>query len=267
MDVAFALQTVPFGPDQTAYVDEGSGAAVLLLHGSGPGASALANWRLTIPALSDACRVIAPDLTGFGGSTASAETTFHVRSWAQQAFDLLDALNVRTFSIIGNSLGGRIAMEMALTQPERIEKLVLMGSGGLMLQPTPHLMKLRNYQPSIEAMRDLIEDCFLYDPTLSSDELVTARYHASVETFANYQRMFGADRSALVISEERIRTIATPALVVHGREDKVIPPDNGVLLSRLLPNADLCIFRHCGHWAQFERAADFNALVRRFLIG
>jgi pimeloyl-ACP methyl ester carboxylesterase len=260
------MKTVPFGSGQTAYLDEGSGPVVLLLHGSGPGASARANWHLTVPALSDARRIIASDLTGFGASTTGSNTEFSVANWSKQSFALLDALKIATFSIIGNSLGGRIAMEMALDQPDRIEKIVFMGSGGLMLQPTPALTKLRTYEPSIAAMGELIRNCFLYDPSLSSEKLIEDRYHASVATFANYSRMFGGDRSTMVVDAERIKTIAAPSLVVHGRDDKVIPPDNGVMLSRLLPNADLCIFKKCGHWAQIERAKDFNAIVRRFLL-
>jgi pimeloyl-ACP methyl ester carboxylesterase len=260
------LKSLPIGTEQTAYLDEGSGPAVLLLHGSGPGASARANWHLTIPALVDARRVIAIDLTGFGASTASDDTEFSVANWAKQSFALLDALGIGTFSIIGNSLGGRIAMEMALDQPERMEKIVFMGSGGLMLQPTPALTKLRTYQPSIAAMGELIRECFLYDASLSSEQLIEDRYKASAATFANYSRMFGGDRSTMIVDAERIKTIAAPSLVVHGRDDKVIPPDNGVMLSRLLPNADLCIFKKCGHWAQIERATDFNAIVRRFFL-
>jgi 2-hydroxymuconate-semialdehyde hydrolase len=258
------MKTVPFLNDTTAYLDEGSGPAILLLHGSGPGASANANWSRTIPALKEARRVIASDLTGFGDSTAGPDTVFSVANWAKQSFALMDALKIDTFSIIGNSLGGRIALEMALDQPKRIEKMVLMGSGGLMLQPTPHLQKLRTYKPSLEAMRELIHDCFLYDPSLSSEQLVEDRYKASAATFANYERMFSADRSTMVLAPDVIATITTPSLVVHGREDKVIPPDNGVQMSRLLPDADLVIFKHCGHWAQFERAADFNVQVRHF---
>jgi 2-hydroxymuconate-semialdehyde hydrolase len=264
---ALTIKSTAFGAEQTAYLDEGSGPVVLLLHGSGPGASALANWRLTIPALSDARRIIAPDLTGYGGSTAGADAVFHPAKWATQSFALLDTLGITTFSVIGNSLGGRIAMEMALDRPERIEKIVFMGSGGLMLQPTPALTKLRQYQPSITAMGELIRDCFLYDATLATEQMIEDRYHASIATFSQYTRMFSADRSALVLPPERIATIAMPSLVVHGRDDKVIPSDNGVMLSRLLPDADLLIFKKCGHWAQFERAADFNAAIRRFFVG
>ena len=87
----------------------------------------------------------------------------------------------------------------------------------------------------------------------------------SATTFDTYRGMFSADRSGLVLAPEKIATIAAPSLVIHGRDDRVIPPDNGVQISRLLQNADLHVFARCGHWAQFERQDDFNALTFGFL--
>lgn len=248
-----------------AYIDEGSGPAVLSIHGSGPGAGAISTWRGNVAALAGNHRVIALDLAGFGGSTTIGDVPYTVPTWARQCFALLDALGIERASINGNSLGGRIAMEMALMAPARVEKLVLMGSGGLLVDPTPALRALREYTPSLENMRRLVTECFLFDPSLASESLVRERYDASEKTFATYKGMFTADRSGMVLTHEAIASIATPALVIHGRDDKVIPPDNGVQISRLLQDADLHVFARCGHWAQFERRADFNALVASYL--
>jgi 2-hydroxymuconate-semialdehyde hydrolase len=259
-----ALHSVDVAGVRTAYVDRGSGPAVLMIHGSGPGASAISTWRGNFPALH-AHRAVALDLAGFGSSVPLGEVPYTVPAWARQCFALLDALGIERTSVIGNSLGGRIAMEMALMLPARIEKLVLMGSGGLLVEPTPALRALRAYTPSFENMQRLIADCFLYDPSLASEALVRERYEASVKTFDVYHGMFSADRSGMVLTPERIATIAAPSLVVHGRDDRVIPPDNGVQIARLLQDADLHVFARCGHWAQFERGADFNPLVAEFL--
>ena len=248
-----------------AYFDVGSGPAVLGIHGSGPGASAISTWRGNVPALVGNHRVIGIDLAGFGASTTTGDVPYTVPTWAQQCFALLDALGIDEVSLIGNSLGGRISMEMALMQPARMQKLVLMGSGGLLVEPTPALRALREYTPSFENMQRLVTECFLFDPALASDALVRERYDASEKTFATYKGMFTADRSGMVLTPEAIASIATPSLVVHGRDDKVIPPENGVQISRLLNDADLHVFARCGHWAQFERRADFNTLVAAFL--
>jgi 2-hydroxymuconate-semialdehyde hydrolase len=243
----------------------GSGAAaVLFIHGSGPGATGMANWRGTLPALPTH-RCVAFDLAGFGMSMPAAPVPFTVPTWTRQAFEVMDQLGFDRFSIVGNSLGGRIAMQMALDAPERIDRLVLMGSGGLLVEPTPALRALREYTPSLENMQHLIEDCFLFDPRLSSPELVRERYETSAATYATYRGMFGEDRSGLLLAPERIASIGARSLVVHGRNDKVIPPANGVRMAELLPDADLHLFARCGHWAQFERAADFNALIAAFL--
>jgi pimeloyl-ACP methyl ester carboxylesterase len=248
---------------RTNVVTSGSGAsAVLFIHGSGPGATGMANWRGTLPALpTHTC--VAFDLAGFGGSKPAGQVPYTVPTWTTQAFELMDGLGIERFSVVGNSLGGRIAMQMALDKPERIERLVLMGSGGLLVEPA--LRALREYTPSLANMQHLIEHCFLFDPRLSSPELVRERYETSAATYETYRGMFGEDRSGLLLSPERIASIVAPALVVHGRDDKVIPPANGVRMAELLPDADLHLFARCGHWAQFERARDFNALIAAFL--
>jgi pimeloyl-ACP methyl ester carboxylesterase len=114
-------------------------------------------------------------------------------------------------------------------------------------------------------MRRLITECFLFDASLSTEQMVHERYEASAATFETYRGMFGEDRSGLLVAPERIRSITIPSLVVHGRDDRVIPPANGVRMAELLPDADLHLFARCGHWAQFERAADFNPLIASFL--
>jgi pimeloyl-ACP methyl ester carboxylesterase len=105
-------------------------------------------------------------------------------------------------------------------------------------------------------------------PTIITDEIVQNRYEASVESFDAYRAMFFDPRHAgneLGITEEQVRSIATPTLLVHGREDKVVPPDVSWTMVHLLPDADLHVFARCGHWTQIERAAEFTALVAAFL--
>ncbi len=103
-----------------------------------------------------------------------------------------------------------------------------------------------------------------------TDELAGLRYEASIQPGYQeaYERAFPSPLQqhieAMSIPEDRIRQIQTPALVIHGREDRVIPLDVGLRIYRLLPRADMHIFGHCGHWTQIEKTDDFNALVVRF---
>jgi pimeloyl-ACP methyl ester carboxylesterase len=254
----------------TSYLEAGSGQPVVLLHGSGPGVSAQANWQRTIGPLSRRFRVLAPDLVGFGATERPDDVIYSLRTWVDQVWSFLDALGIRTTSIVGNSLGGRIALTMASERPERVVKMVLMGSPGVGMTMTQGLAALRAYTPSPQAMRDLLLDYFAVDPSIITDELVRIRYEASVApgAYEAYRTMFFDPRHAgsqLGITEDEVRSISTPSLLVHGREDKVVPLRVAITMLGLLPNADLHVFAACGHWTQIERAAEFCQLVADYL--
>jgi pimeloyl-ACP methyl ester carboxylesterase len=260
------------GGINTHYHDVGprDGAPVLMLHGSGPGVSAWANWRLNMDALAAAGnRVLAPDLVGFGYTDRPDGVYYSLDTWSKQVFDFMDALGVPKAAIVGNSLGGRIALDMAGAQPERVSRMVLMGAPGLGMTLTEGLKALRAYEPSEENMRRLLLDCFAVDPSIITDDLVATRYAASMAPgmYETYLEMF-SDRhgaSNLGITEEQVRAIPTRTLLIHGREDKVVPVEVSWNMVRALPDADLTVFAHCGHWTQIERAEDFNAAVSGFL--
>jgi len=258
------------GGIQTSYLEAGSGDPVLMLHGSGPGVSGTANWRYNIPPLAEKFRVLAPDIVGFGATDRPADIVYSLRAWTDHMWRFLDAHGIEKTAIVGNSLGGRIALQMATDQPQRISRVVLMGSPGVGMTLTEGLQALRAYAPSEDAMRALLRNYFAVDPTLITDELVAIRYEASVAdgAYETYRAMFFDPRhqgSELGITEEEVRAITTPALLVHGREDKVVPLSVSVTMLGLLPNADLHVFSHCGHWTQIERADEFSALVSDYL--
>jgi pimeloyl-ACP methyl ester carboxylesterase len=254
----------------THYHDAGEGDVVLMLHGSGPGVSAWANWQHALPFLARGARVLALDVVGFGHTERPGDVRYSLRTWTDHVWGLLDTLGVRTASVIGNSLGGRIALQMAEDDQSRLDRLVLMGSPGVGMTVTDGLKALRAYTPSPDNMRDLLRTYFAVDPTLISDELVRIRYEASAAPGAHeaYTKMFFDPEHAggrLEITEEQVRAVDVPTLLVHGREDRIVPLDVSFRMVDLLPNADLHVFAHCGHWTQIERAADFNAVVAQFL--
>jgi pimeloyl-ACP methyl ester carboxylesterase len=267
---AMTPRTIEAGGITTAYLQAGSGNPVLMLHGSGPGVSGTANWQCTIPVLAEKFRVLAPDIVGFGDTERPADIVYSLRAWAEHAWAFLDAHGIEQTAIVGNSLGGRIALQMATDRPDRISRMVLMGSPGVGMTPTDGLAALRAYEPSHDAMRTLLRNYFAVNPALITDELVANRYEASIAdgAYEAYRAMFFDPRhkgSELGITEDEVRAITTPALLVHGREDRVVPLSVSVTMLGLLPNADLHVFSHCGHWTQIERADEFSALVRDFL--
>ena len=254
--------------------DAGDGApgssSVLLIHGSGPGVTAWANWRLTIPELAKRSRVLAPDLVGFGYTERPQGVQYGLDAWVAHAIGVLDALNVEQADVVGNSFGGAIALALAIRHPKRVRKLVLMGSVGIPFQITPALDAVWGYQPSFEAMRGLL-DLFAYDRALATDELAELRYRASIqpgfqEAFA---AMFPAPRQrwvdALASNYADIMALPHETLIIHGRDDLVIPPDNAQRLNHLISRSQAHIFGRCGHWVQIEHAARFNRLVGDFL--
>ena len=254
--------------------DAGEGTAgsstALLIHGSGPGVTAWANWRLTIPELAKRSRVLAPDLVGFGYTERPPGVQYGLDAWVAHAVGVLDALNVEQADVVGNSFGGAIALALAIRHPKRVRKLVLMGSVGIPFQITPALDAVWGYQPSFEAMRGLL-DLFAYDRALATDELAELRYRASIqpgfqEAFA---AMFPAPRQrwvdALASNYADIMALPHETLIIHGRDDLVIPPDNALRLNHLISRSQAHIFGRCGHWVQIEHAARFNRLVGDFL--
>lgn len=254
----------------TNYHDRGTGAPVLLLHGSGPGVSAYANWRLTLPALAEHARVLAPDVVGFGHTAAPAGFRFDPRSWTGHLLGFLDALDIPRVSVVGNSFGGALALRLAAQYPDRVDRLVLMGAVGVSFPLTPGLDAVWGHRPSLDGMRRLME-LFAFDATLVSGELAEVRHRAATRpgVAEAYAAMFPAPRQrwieALALPEQRLRDIGQPALVVHGRADQVIPLSASLRLASLLDRAELHVFPHCGHWVQIEAHRRFTRLVTDFL--
>ena len=260
----------------TAVIDTGTpkGAAappVLLLHGSGPGVTAIANWRPIIPAVSAGRRVIAPDQLGFGGTATGQRRTYGRTAWTDHALALLDTLEIGTVDIIGNSMGGAIALSIAAARPDRVRRMVLMGSVGVAMALPPGLNAVWGYTPGMEQMRQVI-GLFAHNRGLITEELVELRYQASINPPVrdSWEAMFPEPRQRwvddLALSGVELGGIRAPVLMVHGRDDRVVPwRSSSAQLVDLLPDSRLHILSGCGHWAMIEKTADFLAVVQPFL--
>lgn len=267
LEIAKSINTGNF---TTNYHDEGEGFPVLLVHGSGPGVSAWANWRLVIPKLATSRRVIAPDMVGFGYTDRPEGMKYNMKTWAKQAIDFLDALGIEKTDIVGNSFGGALALALAIDYPERIRKIVLMGSMGINFKITEGLDLVWGYQPTVKNMKRIIS-LFVYDSRIATDDLAKMRYEASIELGfqESFSSMFPEPRQKWVElmtrTDEEISNIKQPTLVIHGREDQVIPVENSYKLANLIDDAELHVFGHCGHWTQIEQNDKFIKLVDNFL--
>jgi 2-hydroxymuconate-semialdehyde hydrolase len=250
--------------------DIGSGHPVLLIHGSGPGVSAWANWRLVMPELAQQARVIAPDMVGFGFTDRPAGQQYDMAAWVAQAVGVLDALGIEKTDLVGNSFGGALALALTIRHPQRVRRLVLMGSVGVPFPITKGLDDVWGYEPSFENMRRIM-DVFAYDRNLVNDELARLRYEASIRPGfqESFSAMFPAPRQrwvdAMCSAEADIRALPHQVLIVHGRDDQVIPLSTSLTLSQWIARSQLHVFGQCGHWTQIEHSARFARLVRDFL--
>lgn len=264
------VEGVGAGGIETNYLETGSGEPLVFIHGSGPGVTAYANWRLVLPILGERFHCYAPDMAGFGFTERPVGMSYGLRVWVDQLAGFLDALGLEKVSLVGNSFGGAIALRFAVEHPQRIHRLVLMGSVGVPFKITEALDAAWGYEPSLPAMREML-DYFAYSRDLVTDELAQVRYQASIrpgfqESFAS---MFPAPRQrwvdALSTPDDHIAKIAAPTLIVHGRDDQVIPLETSLRLHELIDDSELHVFGRCGHWTQIERSGPFAALVGEFL--
>ena len=253
----------------TNYHSMGSGDPVLLVHGSGPGVTAWANWRLVLPELSNTRWVIAPDMPGFGYTDRPESNTYSLDQWVAHLLAFIDALELETIDIVGNSFGGALALAFTIRHPTRVKKMVLMGAAGVSFPITEGLDRVWGYTPSFETMRELM-DLFAYDRNLVSDELAHLRYQASIRPGfqESFEAMFPAPRQrwvdALSSTEADIKKIKQPTLVIHGREDQIIPLQSSLTLANWIDDAQLHVFGRCGHWTQIEHTDRFCKLLENF---
>jgi len=257
----------------TNYHDAGSGRPVVLLHGSGPGVTAWANWRRVLPLLAKDFRVVAPDLAGFGFTERPrGEGQYGIKLWVGHLIGFLDALGLARVSLVGNSFGGGLALAAASRHPDRIERLVLMGTPAGTFAQTPALRGAWSYEPSLENMERMLR-MFPYDESWVTAQMVRERYETSLlhGGQAAFRKLIpapgpeGETTWVKGVPEETLRAIEQPTLVLHGREDSVVPPECGLLIHRNVANSQLHMFGRCGHWVQIEKEDEFMCEVSDFL--
>ncbi len=269
----------PVDGDVTFRVNESGpvdAPTILWLHGSGPGATASTNWEWMIGELGDAYHCIAPDMIGFGDSTHPNPPPQGLKLFTEQRVRtlvaLLDTLSIDKVTLVGNSMGGMVSLALTTAHPDRVGKVVLMGSGGAPTGLTPELLKLILFyeNPTTEAMAELMT-CFVHDPAFFGgdlDKIAAARMpRASRPDVERSHRATFGPGDPLSFPPELLATIKVPVLIVHGANDRIVPVAAGEYYAEHLPDADLHVFEETGHWLQLERPQRFADLVRTFLNG
>lgn len=252
--------------------EEGDGAPVIFLHGSGAGASGWSNFRHNAAALAErGLRAIMPDMPGYGYSSKPDDRkTYPVSFMAESIVAMADALGLERFSVVGNSMGGAVALYMALEFRERVERLVLMAPGGLSARE--EYMALSGIKASVAAAyspegltRDGIRGIFelqLYDTSLITEQVLEERWQ-----IAQLQPKGMIGRVRVPPLADRLGEITQPTLAFWGQDDNFCPPSGAQALLERLPGVRLVQLTRCGHWVMVEHAALFNRMTGDFLTG
>jgi len=251
------------------YLEAGEGEPVLFIHGSGPGASGHSNFKQNYPVFAAAgYRVIVPDLPGYGASD-KPETTYSLAFFATALTGLLDALDLQRCVLVGNSLGGAIALKLALDQPKRISRLVLMAPGGLM-EKEQYYLQMEGIQKmgaafangelnDADGMRRLLS-LQLYDASLISAETVAERV-------AVVQQQPPCVLTSMQVPNlaARLGELRCPILGFWGMNDRFCPVSGARTLLEACRNIRFVILSECGHWVMVEHRELFNRQCLDFL--
>ena len=267
---------VQAGKVRMHYNEAGSGEPLVLIHGGGPGATGWSNYRRNVEELSKHFRCLIIDLPGFGKTDKTRPDTGLFAFYAECVRNMLDELKIDKAHFVGNSLGGGTALKFALDYPDRSGRLVLMGPGGSvpLLTPWPsegikHLFNFYEGEgPTMQKLKNFIE-IMVVDKSELTEELYQERFKAATdpETVKNPPLRMRKGMPLEELWKEDIGSLRNEVLLIWGREDRVIPLDMSLFLLNRIRKAQLHVFPNCGHWAQWEKAPEFNRIVSGFIKG
>ena len=254
------------------YQEVGEGTPLICIHGAGPGASSASNFKNNTPVLSEKFRLILYDMPQFGKSEKVAIDEGRLTFNGRILKGFMEQINVEKASFLGNSMGGQAALKLAIDNPERVERLAVIGSTPVALsvfnpQPLEGIKMIAGYYkgdgPSREKMRALVET-LVYDSSFLTDDVLEERYQSSIDPevldlHANRQKPLPKQDLLFELSKIKAKT-----LLIWGLDDRFGALDIGLTMLRYIQGAQMHVFSNCGHWAQVEHADEFNRLTTDF---
>ncbi len=250
------------------YLDIGSGPVVVWLHGSGPGASGFSNFKGNYPAFEDSgYRNIVLDLPGFGRSDKPADVNYDLAFFVENLRLLLDNIGIERCTLLGNSLGGAIALGYVLDNPKKVTNLILMAPGGVeeretyfQMEGIKRMVEVYAQGPmGVEQMRQVMS-LQLFDSSQLEDSILAERAAVAVTQPANlFSTMMVPNMT------ERLNEIQCPILGFWGANDLFNPIAGTFKILDNAPNARFTLLNRCGHWVQVEHRELFNGQCLDFL--
>ncbi|MEO8813970.1 MAG: alpha/beta fold hydrolase [Mycobacterium sp.] len=261
------------------YHEVGDGPPLVLLHGSGPGVTGWRNYRGVLPAFAEHFRCLVLEFPGFGVSDDFGGHPMVTAFGAVGMF--VDALGLERVDIVGNSMGGAVGINYAISSPDKVGKLVTIGGIGTnLLSPGPaegvRLLQDFTENPTRDALIRWLHS-MVYDPAVVTEELIEERWKLATEpeTLASARRMYGKEAFAAMMQMMKaakgplpwamMHRVAAPTLITWGRDDRVSPLDMALIPMRTIPNAEFHVFPNCGHWTMIEAKDAFESVVLSFL--
>ncbi|MBR9828453.1 MAG: alpha/beta fold hydrolase [Oceanospirillales bacterium] len=250
------------------YLDVGQGPTVIWLHGSGPGASGHSNFKTNYPVFADqGYRNIILDLPGFGRSDKPDDVNYDLDFFVECLNQFINAVALKPCILLGNSLGGAIALGQTLAYPETVERLILMAPGGVEERETyfkmegiKRMVDVFNQGPmGVEEMRFVMQ-LQLFDTSQLEDELLAERAAVAVtQPACLFSTMMVPNMT------ERLHEIKIPMLGFWGNNDNFNPVEGTFKFLDHAPNARFLMLNRCGHWVQVEHTDLFNRTCIDFL--
>ena len=247
------------------YLEAGDAAkpTVILLHGLGGSAE---NWALTVPALAANYHVVVPDQIGFGKSDKPL-LKYRVGTYADFLDKFMSELKIEKASLVGNSMGGWVAGLTAIKYPNRVEKIVLADAAGLL----PKEVDMNQIYQLNNSTRDEIRanlKLIFASPALQNNEALVDQFFTQ-RVMANDGYTINSLIESIKRREDfldaRLGEIKKPTLIVWGKQDGLLPLADGEKFNKGIANSEFVVFDNCGHVPQFEKAADFNKKILKFL--
>jgi len=253
------------------YHEFGSGYPLICIHGAGPGATAWSNFKGNVGELAKHFHTLLVDMPQYGRSDKPFIEGGRLAFVARAISDFMDATKIKKAHFLGNSMGGQVALKLAIDYPDKADRIAVIGSSpikaGSIFQPMPleGIRAIRNYYrgegPTPAKMRVVLES-LVYNTSLITEDLVQERFEASTDPEAVEVFKKGAADSEDLYFE--LVNVKAKTLLFWGQDDRAGALDVALLMLRRIQNARLYLFPRCGHWAQVEHRDEFNRVAVQF---